>query len=303
MKHTLSAAVLTLSLICAAPLLAQAATTTDGSTTTPPEGMHHEGGPGMHHGGPGFGMQAHLVAPVSNAPLTAQFASTSDMKNREGQQVTHSGTESVYRDSLGRTREDITLPPHPPRTPSTAADAATSPSTPSAPHVMTVILDPVANTITRLNAKEKIAFVETVPADFFKRAQAREQAAGTHVPKDATATDLGSKTISGVVASGKRIVHTFPARDGETAHTMTHEIWTSSDLRIEVSSTETGDRGTHTNTLTALTKAEPDASLFKVPEGYTVKAVSMHGGFHGDHRGPGGPGSPDGDAAAPPQGL
>lgn len=292
MFRPISATVLSFALLSGSALLAQSGTPQDGPPP-PHEGMRHGGpgpfgmrGPGRHDG-PG-----RLPAPIPNAPFSAQFTSASVMTDHEGKQVQHSGTSSVYRDSLGRTREEVTLPPPPPRAPATDGAQADAPKPPAGPRTMIVIFDPVANTITRLNPERKIASVQTVPADFFAHMQKREnreaQAAKPH-GEDATVVDLGSKTFAGVVAQGKRITHSFPSREGEGTKTMTHESWFSPDLKLEVSDTETSDRGTHSELLSTLTKAEPDAGLFKVPEGYTVRN-DQDRRFHGEgHRGPEGP--------------
>ena len=72
---------------------------------------------------------------------------------------------------------------------------------------------------------------------------------------------------------------------------MTRETWFAPDLKPEVSETDTTPRGTHSEVVTSLTKAEPAASLFKVPEGYAIKQAAehpFHGRGHGEHDGPGG---------------
>ena len=315
-----SAAVLSIALI-AFPVFAQTAD----APPAPPQGMHDHGGPGMHHGGPwmGHGMpMATRVAPVTNAPFSAKYTleSVRQAPGPDGLVQKYTTTQTVYRDSLGRTREDVTMPAPPPRSPKQNADGTPvpPPKAPMEPRTMTIIADPVANTITRLMPERKTAVVETVPADFFKHAMARDamEAAGDMARHSGggSAADLGSKTFAGVVASGRRTTFSMPARGGNgvaaedaatagaavdttaKARTMTHETWFSPDLKLEVSSTETGERGTRSDVLTSLTKGEPDAALFKVPEGYTVKNAPPHmrGGLH--H----GPDGPDGGDAPPP---
>ena len=296
MFRPICAAALSLALLSGSALLAQTGAPQDGPPPPPHEGMHH-GGPGpMGMRGPGMhGEPGKLPAPIPNAPFSAQFTSTGIMTDRDGKQVQHSGTRSVYRDSLGRTREEVTLPPPPPRAPAADGAQADAPKPPAGSRTMIVIVDPVANTITRLNPERKVASVQTVPAEFFTHMQEREareaQGARPH-DKEANVVDLGSKTFAGVVAQGKRISHTFPSREGEGTKTFSREEWFSPDLKLGVSETETSDRGTRSEILSTLTKAEPDASLFKVPEGYTVKNGPDRR-FHGEgHRGPGGPDGP-----------
>ena len=75
----------------------------------------------------------------------------------------------------------------------------------------------------------------------------------------------------------------------------THEEWISPDLKVELSRTDVDPfRGTHSSVVSTLTRTEPDAALFKVPDGYTVKQATDHAfGRRG----------PDAHAAPPPQGI
>ncbi len=282
---------------CAAPLLAQTAATPDGTPPASPGGQHrgHMGGPGMRGG-----MQG-MPAAIANAPVTAQYTTSGQMTGRDGQQHTLSGTRTVYRDSLGRTREDVMFAP------TAAAPLASTAEngTPRAhgPMNMTVIVDPVAGTVTRLNTGRRTAVVETVPAQFFQRSQKREQMeqSGQAGGRNAQVASLGSKTIAGVVANGETITRTMPAREpGGTTQTITREVWFSPDLKLEVSSTETGDHGTRSETATSISKVEPDASLFKVPEGYTLTQAAPHNDMrHGPHM----PQGANGEQDTPPPSM
>jgi len=86
--------------------------------------------------------------------------------------------------------------------------------------------------------------------------------------------DLGIRTINGVEAKGTRMTRVIPAgRDGnDQPLTITSEWWRSEELGIMVMSVNDDPRtGTITMELTDLERGEPDAALFQVPEGYTVK--------------------------------
>lgn len=90
--------------------------------------------------------------------------------------------------------------------------------------------------------------------------------------------------IAGVNAAGEQTVLTLSSHDGGAEHTITRELWFSPDAKFEVSSSETGDRGTRSHTLTTFSKTEPDPGLFQVPAGYTItNASNSHMGGH--HRG------------------
>lgn len=300
-----SAALLTFTL--SASLAAQSAPT----PTTP------DGEPGIHAGGPGGpggphghrpfgpGMAAHRVQPVAGAPFTAQFTQTSSFTDRQGTQQQRSSTSTVYRDSQGRVREEVTLPAPPPRVPAggSSAEQPQAPAAPRGPRTMITILDPVANTITHLNVDRQTAVVQTVPADFFTHLQQRESRRESgQAPQpnrdNVTSTSLGARTFAGVSATGTQSTMTLPARDSGSSHTITRQTWFSPDLKLEVSSSETGDHGTRSETLTSVDRAEPNPSLFQVPAGYNVVNPPAH--FSGGHRG-----GPDrfrgnGQDAAPP---
>jgi len=288
--HLLSASML----LAAAPVLAQS-------------GSH-----GFVHEGPGPGGFGPMHQPVTNAPYSATFTTVATEKLQDGTALTHTVTRVVSRDSLGRTREEITLPAH---------------GEEKQPHTMITIFDPVAKTMTVLRTEKKIAVVRAIPEPRGERgfgrrgpggpppqppagdaAQAKPEGAphrGPHEDKNVATADLGSKTIAGVVATGKRFTRTIPANTmGNSAPIVTtHEDWFSQDLKVELSRSDVNPfRGTDTMTVSGLTKAEPAASLFKVPEGYTVEAAQQHGfgrrvpgGFGGPRRG--------GDTPPPPAGM
>ena len=301
MKLASSAALLSIAL--SASLAAQSA---PAAPPPPPgPGMHFDG-PGGPHGHRKFGpgMAGHHVEPIAGAPFTAQFTQASSSTDREGQQQQRSSTSMVYRDSQGRVREEITLPAPPPRTPSaqTAGAAPQRPAMPRGPRTLITIIDPVAHTITHLNAERQTAYVQTVPAEFFTRMQQRDArreagAAPQHKRDTGSTTSLGAKIFAGVSATGEQTTGTFPAREGGSPHTFTRQTWFSPDLKVEVSSSMTSDRGTRTDTLTSLDKAEPNPSLFQVPAGYTTADAPEHR-FGEGHRGR--PGKGDGDGNQPP---
>jgi hypothetical protein len=104
-------------------------------------------------------------------------------------------------------------------------------------------------------------------------------------------TTLSPQAVNGVLASGTQHVETIPAgaignaRAIQTSRTM----WVSDALKVPVQIKSTDPRfGTTDMELTNIIPAEPNATLFVVPAGYTVQHVA--GGPRGG--GPGGPGGP-----------
>lgn len=247
---------------------------------------------GAHEAGFGFGL---MQPPVTNAPYAATFTSTETEKLQDGTVLTRNVTRVATRDSLGRTREEVTMPAR------KGGDGK--------PHTTIVIVDPVAHTVTRLQADEKLAIVHQIPAPrphdgpggMGRRGpggpppqdasappppDGGQGPRGRHGDKNAVVADLGTKTINGVLATGKRVTRTIPVDGTDKPVVATHEEWFSPDLKIQLSRNDVDPfRGTHTTIATALTKAEPDAALFKVPQGYTVEQAAQHMG----RRGPMGP--------------
>jgi hypothetical protein len=85
---------------------------------------------------------------------------------------------------------------------------------------------------------------------------------------------LGGKTIAGVYAEGTRITMTTPegAEGNDRPITTVTETWRSPELDITLLSVNDDPRtGTRTSEVTDLDRAEPDPTVFQVPEGYTVK--------------------------------
>jgi hypothetical protein len=100
---------------------------------------------------------------------------------------------------------------------------------------------------------------------------------GARHGNDAVTESLGTQTINGVVAEGTRITRTIPAGKVGNAKPVVSvtERWYSSDLQMVVMSKHTDPMmGVSTYTLTNIQRAEPDSSLFAVPQGYTVQEVS-----------------------------
>ena len=89
-----------------------------------------------------------------------------------------------------------------------------------------------------------------------------------------TTTSLGSKSFEGVKAEGKSTVWTIAAGQigNRNPISVTSESWYSPDLQVTVYSRHSDPRtGESVYRLAGIRRGEPDAALFKVPEGYTTK--------------------------------
>ncbi|HEU0176898.1 MAG TPA: hypothetical protein VFV58_21735 [Blastocatellia bacterium] len=89
---------------------------------------------------------------------------------------------------------------------------------------------------------------------------------------------LGTQTIEGVTAEGRRETLTIPA--GDIGNTLPIEVvdetWYSPELQITVMTRHRDPRsGETTYRLTNISRSEPDRSLFEVPADYTVAEGKM----------------------------
>jgi hypothetical protein len=231
----------------------------------------------MEFGGPG-GLWHGAHGPmqtVTGAPYSAVEVRTHQQALSGGNTIQRQEQTNVYRDSQGRVRRETTR---------TGPDGQT--------YTRVTIFDPVAGTITVLDAKDKTAF--TRPAKF----PSASTTAGTTTPGAGSASRMGmseanvkhetlaAQSIHGLMASGTRVTRTIPAGTigNSQALQTVRETWMSDDLKVPLKTTVTDPRmGTMTVELTNINRSQPDASLFQVPSDYTVKQ-----GMGG--RGPGGRG-------------
>ncbi|MBV8550024.1 MAG: hypothetical protein JOY54_01900 [Acidobacteriaceae bacterium] len=243
---------------------------------------------GPPHGGfgpPGFGPGRlpgmHPGKVVTGAPYSGNFTDTSSQTLPDNNSINRSTKGTAARDGQGRTYFTETI--------------TNGPLAQNGPTTLTFIFDPVAGYSYVLNSNTKIASRRTIKA----HNEGSESGPHEHPDeaKDArpgtTVTALSTPPMSwGVNVTGKQITHTIPAGAiGNTAPIVsTSQIWYATDLQIVVYSAHTDPRmGTSTYSLSNISTAEPAASLFQVPAGYTVQDAPA---FGGEHRRPHGPPPP-----------
>jgi hypothetical protein len=155
-----------------------------------------------------------------------------------------------YRDSMGRTRSNVML------------------VDPVAGYSYT--LDTVAHIAHRrsIAVKSKPASEATAPAAAAPRTE--------KLPSGVIGLteSLGTKTIDGMVTFGIRVTLTYPpgtASGNDKTTSTVNESWTSPQLGTALLMQHSGALVPEfTTRLTNITYSEPDASLFKVPDGYQV---------------------------------
>ena len=216
----------------------------------------------------GFGIRGHAFgaskAPVTGAPYSGVETIQTQQLLANGNQINHSEQSNIYRDSQGRTRTERTVTP-----PASSGKVSFTEVT---------LVDPVAGYRYEWSTASTTAFQSPLPPP--------RTGGGTHPPPPAnpnvTTASLGTQTINGVSAAGTQVTETIPA--GAFGNAQPIQVvrirWISTDLKIPVQIKMTDPRfGTRDLEVTSIVEAEPAASLFAVPSGYTIQ--TGHGGFPG----------------------
>jgi hypothetical protein len=233
-------------------------------------GMFVSSGPGLNP-----------FQPITGHPYSAEQVTEHVQTLADGTHITQTNQRTLlYRDSEGRTRTEHIFTPPP-------GAVATNPRP-----AFVEIADPVAGYRYILNERDHTArrfpwqpqsrAIKTLPARVqggnapaaSTPGQGLNKAAyGTRPHPEMTHEDLGTQTIEGVLAEGKRMTTTFPEGffGNDRPITTVSETWVSPDLHVVVLSKYSDPRsGDSTTELKNLSLNEPDASLFQIPADYTV---------------------------------
>jgi len=217
------------------------------------------GGPGIFHQEFGEGLENKVVTGV---PMSGDLVVTRDNTLADGTHI-HSQTQTkIYRDADGRVRREIQF-------------ELNTPATGAAKRNMIVITDPVAGKRYMLNPQNKTAHVMPLHPPKHGQGPPPDGEAGPK-PDNASVNreQLGTKTISGLQAEGTRVTKTIAvgAIGNDKAIQVVTERWMSSDLQLPLTTTHSDPMmGTVTTTLTNISRATPDSSLFQVPSDYKTE--------------------------------
>lgn len=228
------------------------------SAQAPPPGGPRGFGPrfGMMSAGPGS------RTPITGAPYSGVQSTQSQQTLADGNQIARQEESKVYRDTQGRVRIEH------------AMHRSLSPSG-QTPRTVISIFDPVAGYSYMLDPTAMIAVKTPLPPPNSANSgghapHGRDPGSnGAQIQKE----DLGTQTISGLSATGTRITQTIPAgaMGNQQPIQIVRETWISTDLKVPLLIKTSDPRfGNVTMQLTNVVQAEPDASLFQVPSGYTV---------------------------------
>jgi hypothetical protein len=246
---------------------------------------------GMPHIGMGTGDAKFLAAEfaegraVKGAPYSAEASTETVQVLADGNRISRKIVNSVARDGEGRTRREETM-----GKPGSAEQRK-----------FIFISDPVARTTYVLdnNSKEAHATQSMQYRAMSKEVAAKlaaerahemlrtvtnfqgnsEHTVGVAVSNESHSNgsekveQLGTRTIQGVAAEGRRVTNTIAAGEigNDRPIEVVRETWYSSDLQITLMSTTSDPRiGTTTYQVNSLQRGEPSPSLFEVPSEYTT---------------------------------
>ena len=219
---------------------------------------------------------------VKGAPYSATAITESAQTLSNGVRITHKTTASIYRDSEGRTRREVTI------------DRVGPFATADEPAQLIVIDDPVAGVQYILDQRSHTARKRTAPPGDGPRRRPPPEKAPERAPEKASAEgkteSLGKQVIEGLEAEGVRSVITIP--EGRIGNNRPIEIiserWDSTELQTVVLSKHNDPRfGETVYRLTNINRAEPAQALFEVPADYKVEEGSPGAFFGGPRKKPG----------------
>ena len=226
---------------------------------------------GRPFGAAGFGQ--HPGKAVTGEPYSADVSNTVVQTLSDGNTIQCTMNGQVARDALGRTYSQETI------TGGFFGQAGTT--------TMIFISDPVNGYAYVLNPATKVATRRALRQPNSTGSTGRVPGAHTAGERpNTTVADLGTQVVNGVSAQGKMTTHTVPAGTMGNAQPIVanSETWYSPDLQVVVASKRSDARlGTSTYALTNIQRAAPNAALFEVPSGYTIKDAPAGRGFGGPH--------------------
>jgi hypothetical protein len=184
---------------------------------------------------------------VTSAPFSADYVQTSESVNRDGSRRYKETPGRIYRDSEGRARCEA-------KNPKTGGIR------------FAIIKDPVAGLFIVMHP-EKLTATVTHDDRISSQQNPRAKTDVNIRPADNTHTEeeLPGRVIEGFTVTGKRSINT--TGEGQTS---TAEQWYSPDLKFELLYTLNNTYGNIAEKVINIRAGDPDASVFQVPEGYTV---------------------------------
>src|SRR6187397_2164921 len=197
---------------------------------------------------------------VKGAPYSGEGITTVKLTMYDGTRIERTVTAKFFRDTQGRVRREQTVMGLEALDPDKDVRATVT------------IVDPVADAIYTLIPGSKTAM--RVSMSTIRNAPAPPPSPTSQMMRE----NLGSRDIDGITAVGQRMTTTIPV--GQVGNDRPIEIiderWESPALKVLLRSLHRDPRtGDVEYVLTKISRAEPPASLFTVPAGYTIKSVDQ----------------------------
>jgi hypothetical protein len=218
---------------------------------------------------------------VKGAPFVADALTEHVQVLADGNRFVRRSPARLFRDGAGRTRREHVLT----RGPARASDG-------EEPRIIVIndpvgqveyLVDTAAGTVRKrpmppglIEARQRAmggesSFGVLMPAGAARRRMAEGDSAPA--PPAPKREKLEAQLIEGVMAEGTRTTLTVPAgeMDNEQPMEITHEQWYSPELQMVVLLKHKDPRfGETVFRLTNITRGEPSADLFEMPQGYRV---------------------------------
>lgn len=201
---------------------------------------------------------------VTGRPFTAEESVHLVQQLANGVTLRHEMTGHVYRAGNGTLRFE-----------GTETNTASG-----QPVTLVWVVDPVKRTATNWNTNSKIAYVSEIPAGdavtvgLLPQPRIPGETSKTFQGSAVATTDLGHHTEDQLDLIGERVVTTIPIGKvgNEEPIELSTETWKSAELMLSIKEIDLDPRtGTRTMEMTHITRTEPDAALFEIPAGYTLK--------------------------------
>jgi hypothetical protein len=222
-----------------------------------------------------LGQDAAAVSVVRGAPFSAVTVTTLQQTLADGTRIERKLMGKVFRDGAGRVRREQTI----------VGLAALNPDGQAQPIV--TIVDPVAGVTYVIDSARQIAHRTTIdrrdwsirppppPPAPPPRGQSSRAAPPPPPPAPPRPGEqsLGTRSFDGIAATGHRTVLTIPIGQigNDRPIEVTTERWESLQLKALIMSRQSDPRtGEIEFRLIDIGRGEPAATLFTVPEGYTV---------------------------------
>jgi hypothetical protein len=209
-----------------------------------------------------------FLTPIPNAPFSAVVDVQRTVIRPDGTVFNLKSKHDIARDGRGRIHNERR-----------ALVPANSTDTPELEYIH--LYDPQTRVSTEINVRQRTFNTRTMnhPPSTVPPTVRYGSPSGTVPQNDfSKEEDLGSQEIEGVQVRGVRETQVVPAEAGENGKqiTVTDEYWYSDELRINLVMKHTDPRvGTTTVKVTQIVRAEPDSTLFEIPEGYSRPSAAQ----------------------------